>query len=129
MIKVTILTISDSCSKGQREDVSGQTIREILASDKFDICDYKIVADEHESIKKELIYFKNFIEIIVIRNKLNLFFAGGNNKAIKIANGDYICLLNNDTEVEPNFIENMVHSVPHDSMTYFVDALTGQGVL
>ncbi|GAH67190.1 unnamed protein product, partial [marine sediment metagenome] len=60
-------------------------------------------------LKKELEYFKKLIEINVIRNKLNLFFAGGNNKAIKIANGEYICLLNNDTIVEPNFIENMVN--------------------
>ena len=59
-------------------------------------------------LKKELEYYKKSIEIILIRNKLNLFFAGGNNKAIKIANGEYICLLNNDTIVSPDFIERMV---------------------
>ena len=48
MIKVAILTVSDSCSKRQREDVSGQTIKDILASDEFEICGYKIVADEQE---------------------------------------------------------------------------------
>ena len=66
-------------------------------------------------LKKELKYFENLIEIILIRNKLNLFFAGGNNKAIKIANGEYICLLNNDTVVEPNFIENMVNFLETNS--------------
>ena len=30
MIKVVVLTISDNCSKGQREDIGGQTIRDIL---------------------------------------------------------------------------------------------------
>ncbi len=59
MIKVAILTISDSCSKGQREDISGQTIKEILPKDKFEICEYKIVADEHRSIKEALLYFSD----------------------------------------------------------------------
>jgi len=66
-------------------------------------------------LKKELKYFKNLIKIFLIRNKENLYFAGGNNKAIKIANGEYICLLNNDTVVEPNFIENMVNFLESNS--------------
>jgi molybdopterin adenylyltransferase len=57
MIKVAILTISDSCSKGQREDISGQTIKEALLSDKFEISDYKVVADQQKSISDELIRF------------------------------------------------------------------------
>ena len=66
-------------------------------------------------LKKELEYYKKLIEIILIRLSVNLFFAGGNNKAIKIANGEYICLLNNDTVVEPNFIENMVNFLETNS--------------
>ncbi|MHC4395118.1 MAG: MogA/MoaB family molybdenum cofactor biosynthesis protein [Planctomycetota bacterium] len=57
MIKIAILTVSDSCSEQRREDVSGQTIREIAALKKFKICDYKIVADEHQDIKKQLMHF------------------------------------------------------------------------
>jgi molybdopterin biosynthesis enzyme MoaB len=30
MIKTAVLTISDRCAKGQREDMSGQTITDIL---------------------------------------------------------------------------------------------------
>ena len=66
-------------------------------------------------LKRELKYFKKLIEIILIRLNVNLFFSGGNNKAIKIANGEYICLLNNDTVVEPNFIENMVNFLETNS--------------
>ena len=33
MIKVAVLTVSDSCSQRKREDVSGQTIRNILDAD------------------------------------------------------------------------------------------------
>ena len=57
MIKVAILTVSDSCSKGQREDISGQTIKDILPKDKYEICDYKVAADQRKSIADELIRF------------------------------------------------------------------------
>ncbi len=66
-------------------------------------------------LKKELKHFKNLIEIILIKLNKNLFFTGGNNKAIKFANGEHICLLNNDTVVEPNFIENMVNFLETNS--------------
>lgn len=45
----------------------------------------------------------------VLRSDANLGFAGGNNLALPVATGDYILYLNNDTEVEPNFIEPLVH--------------------
>ena len=66
MIKVAILTISDSCSKGQREDVSGQTIKEVLPKNKFEICDYKIVPDEHQSIKEALICFSDEVNADIV---------------------------------------------------------------
>ena len=57
MIRVAILTVSDSCAQRKREDISGQTIKEILPSDKFDICEYKVVADEQKDIERELVRF------------------------------------------------------------------------
>ena len=66
MIKVAILTVSDSCSKGQREDVSGQTIRNMLSDDKFEICGYKVVADEHQSITKELVNLADVVNADII---------------------------------------------------------------
>lgn len=54
--------------------------------------------------------YKDYIR--VIRNKENLGFAGGNNVAIrqvlKEGKSDYILLLNNDTIVEPNFLNELV---------------------
>ena len=66
MIKVAILTVSDSCSSQSREDVSGQTIREVLPSDKFEICDYKVVADEHQDIKEQLMHFADEMEVDIV---------------------------------------------------------------
>ena len=51
---------------------------------------------------------KEFPQITFIQNSKNEGFAGGNNRGIEIAKGDIILLLNNDTEVEPGFIEPIV---------------------
>jgi molybdopterin adenylyltransferase len=66
MIKVAILTVSDSCSQQKREDVSGQTIKDLLSDDKFEICEYKIVADEHQSIKEALIDFSDELKADIV---------------------------------------------------------------
>ena len=47
-------------------------------------------------------------EIMFIHSKENLGFAGGNNLGIRQSKGKYILLLNNDTEVDPRFLEPLV---------------------
>ena len=66
MIKVAILTVSDSCSQGEREDISGQTIKDMLPEGSFEICRKKIVADEHEKIVNELKHFSDKADIDVV---------------------------------------------------------------
>ena len=66
MIRTAILTISDSCSKGTREDISGQTIIDMLPENIFQIMDKKIVSDDLQNIAGELINFcdKDKIDIV-----------------------------------------------------------------
>jgi GT2 family glycosyltransferase len=52
---------------------------------------------------------KEFPYITFIQNSKNEGFAGGNNRGIAIAKGEIVLLLNNDTEVEPGFIEPIVN--------------------
>jgi len=54
-------------------------------------------------------YTSIYPELIYIRSDKNLGFAGGNNLGIKAASGDYLLLLNNDTEITPGFIDTMVN--------------------
>jgi molybdopterin biosynthesis enzyme MoaB len=48
MFTVGILTISDKGSRGERQDKSGEAIREILSSMDARIVNYDIVPDEKE---------------------------------------------------------------------------------
>jgi GT2 family glycosyltransferase len=65
--------------------------------------------NDDPSIIKEL-----YPEVIFIQNKENLGFAGGNNTGIRIAKGKYLLLLNNDTEVDPGFLEPLVEKFESD---------------
>ena len=58
-IKVAVLTISDSCTEGSREDVSGQTIIDMLPEETFEVCEKKIAADDHEKIVNVLKSFSD----------------------------------------------------------------------
>lgn len=51
---------------------------------------------------------KLYPEVIIVQNKHNDGFAGGNNKGFGYSNGKYILLLNNDTWVEESYLENFV---------------------
>jgi len=53
-------------------------------------------------------YDKKSNRIKIIRSEQNLGFAGGNNLGINVASGSYYLLINNDTEVESDFLEPMV---------------------
>jgi GT2 family glycosyltransferase len=57
---------------------------------------------------------ESFPDVHFIQSKENLGFAGGNNLGIRVANGKYILLLNNDTEVDPGFLEPLVAKFESD---------------
>ncbi len=62
MTKAAILTISDSCSKGQREDLSGEAINTILTENGYEVCEKIIVSDDAENITAELIRFSDEVD-------------------------------------------------------------------
>ena len=66
MIKAAILTVSDSCSKGQRDDKSGPGIREMLGRDKFEVCRYEIVPDDKQAIIAQLRRFADEDKVDIV---------------------------------------------------------------
>ncbi|MER3523957.1 MAG: glycosyltransferase family 2 protein [Ignavibacteria bacterium] len=56
-------------------------------------------------------------DVTVLRQPTNLRFAGGNNAGIRYAlehNADMVCLLNNDTTVDPQFLTHLVERLQSD---------------
>ena len=58
-IRTAILTISDSCARAKRADLSGQIIKDMLPEDKFEVCEKTIVPDDYETITKTLRRFSD----------------------------------------------------------------------
>ncbi|MGA2669359.1 MAG: glycosyltransferase family 2 protein [Ignavibacteria bacterium] len=61
--------------------------------------------DDSISIVEELF---NDERIRIVRNSSNLGFCEGNNIGYKYTNGDYLVFLNNDTEVDPKWLDELV---------------------
>ena len=66
MIKIGILTISDKGSKGQREDKSGEAIREGVSHIAGKVVKYEIVPDEKNIIAGKLAAWADSGEVDVI---------------------------------------------------------------
>jgi GT2 family glycosyltransferase len=67
-----------------------------------------IVVDNASPNDDPSILKQSYPDIIFMQSIINLGFAGGNNLGIRQAKGKYILLLNNDTEVNPGFLEPLV---------------------
>ena len=53
-IRVAVLTASDRSSRGERDDLSGVVISEIVAEQGWEVAFYGIVPDDRELLKKEM---------------------------------------------------------------------------
>ena len=51
---------------------------------------------------------EKYPDTILVKNPVNEGFAGGNNRGMEIAKGDYFFLINNDTEVAPDILEALL---------------------
>jgi molybdopterin adenylyltransferase len=66
MFTVGILTISDKGSRGERQDKSGEAIREILSRMDVRIVNYDIIPDEKELIAQKLVQWADEDKLDVI---------------------------------------------------------------
>ncbi|KAA6306040.1 N-acetylglucosaminyl-diphospho-decaprenol L-rhamnosyltransferase, partial [termite gut metagenome] len=67
------------------------------------------VVDNASHDNKPEIIKEKYPQVIFIQSDKNLGFAGGNNLAVRKAQGEYLYLLNNDTVVPPNHIHHLVN--------------------
>lgn len=66
MIKIAVITLSDKGSQGEREDKSGAVIKEKLASISGVVEYYKIIADDIDLIKQELIHCSDTLKVDLV---------------------------------------------------------------
>jgi molybdopterin adenylyltransferase len=65
MITAAVLTLSDKGAKGEREDLAGPLIREMIAGIGASVEFYEILPDEKDLIKEKLIDYSKKVDLIV----------------------------------------------------------------
>ncbi|MDI6604607.1 MAG: glycosyltransferase [Thermoanaerobacteraceae bacterium] len=76
---------------------------------KYTAVPYEIIIVDNASNDGTVEYLETQDDIKLIKNKENLGFAAGCNQGISIAEGEYIVLLNNDTIVTENWLNNLLY--------------------
>ena len=103
------------------------TIKCLSSVYKSKFKDFEIVLVDNESNTEKLKnLLKNFKKIKVFQNDENLGFGAANNIAINYAiqnNFEYLMLLNNDTEVDENFILPLLNIINNDNLIGAVQPL------
>lgn len=69
-----------------------------------------IVVDNLSNDNSHIKCKEKFKEIILIENKENLGYCEGNNVGIRIAKGKFLVILNPDTVVEPNWLQELLNA-------------------
>lgn len=59
MFRVGIITSSDKGSVGEREDKSGELIKDIVTHNGYEVIRYIVLPDEKEELEKEMIYMSD----------------------------------------------------------------------
>jgi GT2 family glycosyltransferase len=73
------------------------------------VCDMGSTIDPTERVNSG-----NYPNTRVLRSEKNLGFTGGNNWGMRQAKGDYIFIVNNDTEVTPDLLDKLVAPFAED---------------
>ena len=66
MFGLGILTVSTSGAQGQREDTSGQAIRELMEQQGYEVVRYEVVSDEQELIADRLSQWADSADVDLI---------------------------------------------------------------
>ena len=85
-------------------------------SKKTNYSNYEIIVVDNDSTDDSVKFLKSLkeLDIKIIKNKENVSFSKGNNDGVKIANGEYILLLNNDIEPTYGWLNEMMGTIVYN---------------
>lgn len=64
-LRVAILTVSDSAASGQREDISGPTLRKLVEAEDMEVVRTDVVKDDQQRIAQWLRYWAQEADILL----------------------------------------------------------------
>ena len=71
--------------------------------------DFEVILVDNNSTDGSVAFVEEaYPDVTIIRNRANLGYGGANNAGIRASRGKYVVLLNNDTEVDPAWLAELV---------------------
>ena len=116
MTSLVVLTYNqlEDCTKSCIESIYKYT----------DIKDFELIVVDNDSQDGTPEYLKeiepNYSNMQIILNDANKGYSAGNNDGIKASKGKYVILLNNDTLVSENWLEQILKPFKKDKDTGFI---------
>lgn len=87
------------------EEVIGKCLDSVL---KTDYPNYEVIVVDNNSSDRSVELIRRFKKARILPLHRNVGYSRGNNEGAKIARGSILVFLNNDTEVEPNWLYEMI---------------------
>jgi molybdopterin adenylyltransferase len=63
--RAAVLTVSDSCARGERNDLSGPAVERELQQHHFSVIESRVVADDHGAIQKAIVELARRARLVV----------------------------------------------------------------
>ena len=63
--RAAVLTVSDSCARGERNDLSGPAVSGTLQEHHFTVVETRVVADDHAAIQKAIVELARKAKLVV----------------------------------------------------------------
>jgi molybdopterin adenylyltransferase len=63
--RAAVITVSDSCARGERNDLSGPAVSRALQSHHFAVVESRVVADDHAAIQKAIVELARKVRLVV----------------------------------------------------------------
>ncbi|NQU43313.1 glycosyltransferase family 2 protein, partial [bacterium] len=89
------------------EKVIGRALDALLADNYHP---FEIIVVDNGSTDSTAEIVRRYSEVRLIQSPINLGFAGGNNLGLREAHGDFLLLLNDDTEVYPGWLDALARA-------------------
>lgn len=84
--------------------------------------EYEVIVVDNASTDSDYKWIKNSKEVKFVSLDRNYGFSRAVNEGIKLAKGEYILLLNNDTELDREFLCNMLYTMKRDKDIFSVSS-------
>jgi len=115
-----LLQLSNETTTGNQSQINDMVQNSSLISSFFLLALLAPICEE--------ILCRGIVPKKIFRGKENLGFAGGVNAGLKEVNTEYVILLNNDTEVFPDYIEELVKAIKKSKKIFSVSPMMIQSM-